>query len=204
MRVILSIPYARRDSTESRPQPVNSCSQRRLWIDTRNDACSVHHITVHSCRGARHGQDQHRSRRSPDPGGTSAVQVPVEAGAHPSAAHRATQERPTARLAVAPRPGEMGRRSRRAATPPTVIVVDTTVWIDFLEARGTAFDRHLTELVETDAPIALVDIVYREVLQGIGGEHAYRRTRASVLAHPDFRPRGVESVDTAVNLYGTA
>ena len=40
-----------------------------------------------------------------------------------------------------------------------MIVVDTTVWIDFLEARGTAFDRHLAELVENDAPIALVDIV---------------------------------------------
>src|SRR5881296_1166031 len=192
MRVILSIPYARRDSTESRPQPVNSCSQRRLWIDTPNDACSVHHITVHSCR------------RAPDPGGTSAVQVPVEAGARPSGAHRATQERPTARLAVAPRPGEMGRRSRRAATPPTVIVVDTTVWIDFLEARGTAFDRHLTELVETDAPIALVDIVYCEVLQGIRDEDAYQRTRVSLLAHPIFRPRSLETFETAANLYRTA
>jgi len=51
-----------------------------------------------------------------------------------------------------------------------VIVVDTTVWIDFLEARGTAFDRHLTELVEHDASIALVDIVYCEILQGIRNE----------------------------------
>jgi hypothetical protein len=33
-----------------------------------------------------------------------------------------------------------------------VIVVDTTVWIDSLEATGTAFDRHLVELVERDAP----------------------------------------------------
>ena len=38
-----------------------------------------------------------------------------------------------------------------------MIVVDTTVWIDFLEARGTDFERHLAELVENDAPIALVD-----------------------------------------------
>jgi len=44
-----------------------------------------------------------------------------------------------------------------------MIVVDTTVWIDFLEARGTAFDRHLTDLLERDAPIALVDIVYCEM-----------------------------------------
>ena len=85
-----------------------------------------------------------------------------------------------------------------------MIVVDTTVWIDFLEARGTAFDRHLTELVETDAPIALVDIVYCEVLQGIRDEEIYHRTRVSLLAHPIFRPHGLETFETAANLYRTA
>ena len=85
-----------------------------------------------------------------------------------------------------------------------MIVVDTTVWIDFLEARGTAFDRHLTELVENDAPIALVDIVYCEVLQGIRDEEAYHRTRVSLRAHPILRPRGLETFETAANLYRTA
>ncbi len=85
-----------------------------------------------------------------------------------------------------------------------MIVVDTTVWIAFLEARGTAFDRHLTELVENDAPIALVDIVYCEVLQGIRDEETYHRTRASLLAHPILRPRGLETFESAANLYRTA
>jgi predicted nucleic acid-binding protein len=57
-----------------------------------------------------------------------------------------------------------------------VIVVDTTVWIDFLEARGTAYDRHLTELLDGDASIALVDIVYCEILQGIRDEEIYHPT----------------------------
>lgn len=85
-----------------------------------------------------------------------------------------------------------------------MIVVDTTIWIDFLEARGTAFDRHLTELLENDAPIALVDIVYGEVLQGIRDEDAYHRTRVSLLAHPVLRPRGLETFERAANLYRTA
>ena len=38
-----------------------------------------------------------------------------------------------------------------------IVVVDTTVWIDFFVARGTIFDRHLAELIESDAPIVLVD-----------------------------------------------
>jgi predicted nucleic acid-binding protein len=85
-----------------------------------------------------------------------------------------------------------------------VIVVDTTVWIEFLGARGTAFDRHLTDLVENDAPIALVDIVYCEVLQGIREEEVYQRTRASLLAHPILRPRGLETFESAANLYRAA
>ena len=85
-----------------------------------------------------------------------------------------------------------------------MIVVDTTVWIDFLEARGTAFDRHLTDLLEADAPIALVDIVYCEVLQGIRNEDTFQRTRVSLLAHPILRPRGLETFETAANLYRRA
>lgn len=85
-----------------------------------------------------------------------------------------------------------------------MIVVDTTVWIDFLEARGTTFDRQLTDLVENDAPIGLVDIVYCEVLQGIRDEDTYQRTRSSLLAHPILRPRGLETFETAANLYRTA
>ena len=85
-----------------------------------------------------------------------------------------------------------------------MIVVDTTVWVDFLGARGTAFDRHLTELLENDAPIALVDIVYGEILQGIRDDDVYQRTRVSLLAHPILRPRGVETFETAAHLYRTA
>jgi len=85
-----------------------------------------------------------------------------------------------------------------------VIVVDTTVWIDFLEARGTAFDRHLTELVENDAPIALVDIVYCEILQGIRDDDTYHRTRVNLLAHPILRARGLETFESAANLYRAA
>lgn len=85
-----------------------------------------------------------------------------------------------------------------------MIVVDTTVWIDFLEARGTAFDRHLTELIEEEAPISLVDIVYAEVLQGIRDEETFQQTRVSLRAHPILRPRGLETFETAANLYRTA
>ena len=85
-----------------------------------------------------------------------------------------------------------------------MIVVDTTVWIDFLEARDTAFDRHLTELIEEQAALALVDIVYAEILQGIRDEETFQRIRMSLRAHPILRARGLETFETAANLYRTA
>jgi hypothetical protein len=85
-----------------------------------------------------------------------------------------------------------------------VIVVDTTVWIDFLEARGTPFDRHLTELIEEEAPISLVDIIYAEVLQGIRDDETFQQIRIGLRAHPILRPRGLETFETAANLYRTA
>jgi predicted nucleic acid-binding protein len=98
----------------------------------------------------------------------------------------------------------MGGRSRRIATPPTVIVVDTTVWIDFLEARGTAFDRHLAALIQDDAPISLVEIVYAEVLQGIRDDEVFQQIRMSLRAHPILRPQGLHTFETAANLYRAA
>lgn len=85
-----------------------------------------------------------------------------------------------------------------------MIVVDTTVWIDFLEGRRTTFDRHLTELLDTDSPLALVDVVYCEVLQGIRDDDTYQRIRAGLLAHPILRPRGLETFETAANLFRSA
>jgi hypothetical protein len=85
-----------------------------------------------------------------------------------------------------------------------VIVVDTTVWIDFLEARGTSYDRHLSELLESDAPIALVDIVYCEILQGIRDDATYDRTRLSLRSHPILQPRGLQTFERAANLYRAA
>ena len=85
-----------------------------------------------------------------------------------------------------------------------MIVVDTTVWIDFLEARGTAFDRNLTRLIEQDAPILLVDLIYTELLQGIRDDETFQQTRASLRAYPILRPRGLETFETAANLYRVA
>ena len=63
------------------------------------------------------------------------------------------------------------------------------------------FHHHLAELLQNNEPIALVDIVYCEVLQGIRDDDLYQQTRTSLRACPILRPRGLEVFDAAANLY---
>jgi predicted nucleic acid-binding protein len=82
-----------------------------------------------------------------------------------------------------------------------MIVVDTTVWIDFLAGRGTPFDRHLTTLIEEGTSLALTDLIYCEILQGLVDDAQYARTRKILLAHPILCVRGLSTFERAANIY---
>ena len=82
-----------------------------------------------------------------------------------------------------------------------MIVVDTTVWIDFLGGRDTPFDRHLTTLIEQGAGLALTDLIYCEILQGILDDTQYARTRDLLVAYPILRVRGLATFERAANIY---
>lgn len=82
-----------------------------------------------------------------------------------------------------------------------MIVVDTTLWIDFLEARRTPFDLHLTQLIEHGEPLALTDLIYCEVLQGILDESNFRRVRIILRTYPVLRMRGLDTFEHAALIY---
>jgi predicted nucleic acid-binding protein len=82
-----------------------------------------------------------------------------------------------------------------------VIVVDTTVWIDFFGAKGTAFDLHLTRLIEQGESLGLTDLVYCEVLQGIRDETDFVRVRAILQSYPILRMRGLYLFEQAARIY---
>jgi predicted nucleic acid-binding protein len=82
-----------------------------------------------------------------------------------------------------------------------VIVIDTTVWIDFLEARGTPSDLHLKELIEQGESLALTDLIYCEVLQGVLDESKFRHTRSILRAYPILRMRGLRTFEHAAGIY---
>jgi predicted nucleic acid-binding protein len=82
-----------------------------------------------------------------------------------------------------------------------MIVVDTTVWIDFLAGRDTPFDRHLATLIEKGTGVALTDLIYCEVLQGLLDDAQYARTREILLAYPILCVRGLSTFEHAANIY---
>jgi predicted nucleic acid-binding protein len=58
-----------------------------------------------------------------------------------------------------------------------LILVDTTVWIDFFAARSEPHVAALEKLIEKEEDLCLCGIILAEVLQGIRSEEAYIKTK---------------------------
>lgn len=58
-----------------------------------------------------------------------------------------------------------------------MILVDTSVWIDFFRGNELPHVQHLEKGIEQGETIVLCGVILTEVLQGIREESAYQRTR---------------------------
>jgi predicted nucleic acid-binding protein len=85
-----------------------------------------------------------------------------------------------------------------------VIVVDTSVWIDVLNEKRTRAARRCVELIEAGEPIALTDVVFTEILQGLRSEEEARLVEEHLRAFPVLRLDGLEDFALAAELYRTA
>lgn len=83
-----------------------------------------------------------------------------------------------------------------------MIVVDTTVWIDYFAGR-TDQPRvaELVRLIDDDAGIALTDVIFGEILQGLRGEHTSRRVDNRLQAFDILRLRTLDDFRNAAALY---
>jgi len=59
-----------------------------------------------------------------------------------------------------------------------MVLVDTTVWIDFFADRSESHVAALEELIENEEDLCLCGIILAEVLQGIRSNEDYGRTKA--------------------------
>lgn len=58
-----------------------------------------------------------------------------------------------------------------------MILVDSSVWIDYFRGRSTRQSDHLDALLQTE-PIVIGDLILVEVLQGFANDRDYRQARA--------------------------
>jgi predicted nucleic acid-binding protein len=85
-----------------------------------------------------------------------------------------------------------------------VIVVDTSVWIDFFRDTDTWQVEHLAQLIADDEPVALTDIVLTEILQGLPNDREARRVERRLLAFDVLRLEGLDDLRRASALYRQA
>ncbi len=82
-----------------------------------------------------------------------------------------------------------------------MIVVDTTVWIDFFNGRDGRHVDELAGLIDRDAGVVLTDVVLTEVLQGIRSDDAYRLVDERLAAFDILRLDTLEDFRRAAALY---
>ncbi|HUU15467.1 MAG TPA: PIN domain nuclease [Terriglobia bacterium] len=80
-----------------------------------------------------------------------------------------------------------------------MILVDSSVWVDFFSATPGEAGRELRRLIAADEPLALSGIILQEVLQGLRRD---AETIERILAQWDLlEPRGPQTFRTAAALF---
>jgi predicted nucleic acid-binding protein len=85
-----------------------------------------------------------------------------------------------------------------------VIVVDTSVWIDVLAGRRTRQARRCVELIEGGEPVALTDVIFTELLQGLRSDDEAELVERHLRAFPILRLEGLQDFVLAASLYRAA
>ncbi|MBI4286766.1 MAG: PIN domain nuclease [Chloroflexi bacterium] len=84
-----------------------------------------------------------------------------------------------------------------------MIVVDTSVWIDFLRGTDSPERRMLHRLIEDEEEIAVTGIIFAEILQGIREDENFRITRDYLLGFPAYEPGSTFTYLSAARIYRT-
>ena len=82
-----------------------------------------------------------------------------------------------------------------------MILVDTSVWIDFLTGRKTPHRREFHRLIEMGIDLALSGIILQEILQGIHSDLERHRTEKYLLEFRYLTLREPQIFHRAADIY---
>jgi predicted nucleic acid-binding protein len=75
-----------------------------------------------------------------------------------------------------------------------VILVDTSVWIDFLRDRDTPGAQALNRILDCDYPFGITGIIYQEILQGADSPESLRTLVNYFVTQRFYHP--LDNIDT--------
>ncbi len=82
-----------------------------------------------------------------------------------------------------------------------MILVDTSVWIDFLNGANSKERHILHRLIKDEEDISLTEIILIEILQGIKDDENFKRVKGYLLEFPIHKPKGTETYLKAAEIY---
>lgn len=82
-----------------------------------------------------------------------------------------------------------------------MILADTSVWVDFLRGEDSRQRRMLHRLIEDEEDIAISEIIFTEILQGIKNDREFQAIKDYLLDFPMYGPKGIETYLHAVQIY---
>ena len=82
-----------------------------------------------------------------------------------------------------------------------MILVDTSAWVEYDRATGSAVDQRLCELIAADGPLAVTEPVIMEVLAGARDDHREVSLRRLLLRFELLRFDVAADFDGAVRVY---
>jgi len=84
-----------------------------------------------------------------------------------------------------------------------LILVDTSVWIDFLNGVNSRTRRTLHKLLEEEEDIAITEIILTEILQGVKEDKDFKKLKDYLLEFPIYSPSGTNTYLKAAEIYRT-
>lgn len=82
-----------------------------------------------------------------------------------------------------------------------MILVDTSVWIDFLNGADSKERHTLHKLIEEDEDISITEIILTEILEGIKRDENFKQVKDYLLEFPIHKPKGTETYLNAAEIY---
>lgn len=82
-----------------------------------------------------------------------------------------------------------------------MVLVDTSVWIDFFRGKDTRQRHELHRLIEQGAGVKICGVVLQEILQGVGSELECRRTKKYLLEFAYLTLKEPSVFEMAADIY---